>query len=49
MSYNEKRAISGEYPDPVFNYSKALVSMGCAPAMKEGTAVDRHRPEAGLV
>lgn len=39
MSYNKKQAIAGEYPDLVFDYSKALVSMGGVPAMKEGTAM----------
>ncbi len=39
MSYNKKQAITGEYPNLVFDYSKALVSMGRVPAMKDGTAV----------
>lgn len=38
MSYNKKQAITGEYPNLVFDYSKALVSMGGVPGMKEGSA-----------
>ncbi|MGK6352745.1 DUF6266 family protein [Parapedobacter sp. DT-150] len=38
MSYNKKQAITGEYPDLVFDYSKAVVSMGGVPPVKDGTA-----------
>ena len=38
MSYNKKQAITGEYPNLVFDYRKALVSMGGVPAMKDGVA-----------
>lgn len=38
MSYNKKLAITGEYPDLVFDYSKALVSMGGVPGVKDGSA-----------